>query len=366
MTGPPGTGPPGTGPPGTGPDRALREGLRWLAEHAPPPRGPDTADRTVARNRAQRRRWAAWTATVFAVGAVLAAVPATVSGLPAGPAGVPAESSAGGAVPSLYDVPTRGSLAGDEEFLAGVRALEWGGPAGPPDAGSSDLRLRPAEDTRRVLFAADVPGGYRWALVMGRVEDHLVHAWFTGPAGAAPQQLSLAGDPVRTDDGRPITLLDAGSATGPLVVVGRPGLGAEYSPSLDRDASGRLRRVYVELPVVDGVPLGEVTVPVAAGSGRVRMLRDGRDGTAEALVVPTTLEDASAPQPIGASDPTVWVRLRDCLVPLGFEVQLDPGGNGLSVSGGPALAPDVGPLSSAEQAQNDAARDECLAQVTGR
>ena len=351
-----------------GSDRLLRDGLRRLAEHAPPPRGRDTADRAIAQDRARRRRRAGWTATVLAIGGVLAAVPATVTGLSPDPAvvaadGAPAPQDGGR---SLYGVPTRGSLAGDEEFLAGVRALEWGGPAGPPDAGASELRLRPAEGTRRVLFAADVPGGSRWALVMGRVEEHLVHAWFTGPAGAAPQQLSLAGDPVRTDDGRPITLLDAGSATGPLVVVARPGLGAEYSPSLDRDASGRLRRVYVELPVVDGVPLGEVTVPVAEGSGRVRMLRDGRDGTAEALLVPTTLEDVSAPQPIGAGDPQVWVRLRDCLVPLGFEVQLDPGGNGLSVSGGPALAPDVGPLSSAEQAQNDAARDECLAQVTGR
>ncbi|WP_448616694.1 hypothetical protein [Modestobacter sp. URMC 112] len=358
------TGPSAAGPSGAGPDRALREGLRRLADHAPPPRGPDTADRAVAHDRAQRRRWAAWTAAVLAVGAVLAAVPAAVSGLPADPADVAADGAP--ADRSLYDVPTRGSLAGDEEFLAGLRTLEWGGPSGPPDAGASELRLRPPEDTRRVLFAGDVPGGSRWALVMGRVEDQLVHAWFTGPAGAAAQELSLTGDPVRTDDGRPITLMDARSATGPLVVVARPGLGAEYSPSLDRDASGRLRRAYVELPVVDGVPLGEVAAPVADGSGRVRLLRDGRDGTAEALVVLTTLEDVSAPRQIGPGDPRFWVRLRDCLAPLGFEVTLDPGGNGLSVSGGPALAPDVGPLSSAEQAENDAARDRCLAQVGGR
>jgi hypothetical protein len=99
------------------------------------------------------------------------------------------------------------------------------------------------------------------------------------------------------------------------------------------------------------------------------VLRDGRDGTDEVLVVPT-LDDASTLRPAGPDagqdGPQYWVRLRDCLAPLGFEVQLDPTGNGLSWSGGPALAPDVGPQSSAEQAENDAAFERCVLQVAGR
>jgi hypothetical protein len=356
---------------GTGPEPVglLRDRLARLAEHAPAPRGAATAVRVVADVRSHRRRAVAWAAAVLAIGGVLAAVPSTVSGLSPGSAadagadggagagaGV-ARAAAGDAGPSLYDLAPRGSLAGDAEFLAGVREIPWDGPEGGPG---------PAAGTRRVLFAGDVPGGSRWALVMGRVGPQLVYAWFTGPAGAAPGELVLVGAPARAGAEQPIALLDAGGATGPLVVVGRPGDRAGYSPSLDRDASGELGRTYTELPVVDGVPLGEVDRPRAYGAGQVRVLRETGP---LAIVEPTVVDDPRSSVPVGPGpdqDPRrYWVELRDCLAPLGFQVTLDPAGTGLSWSGGPALTPDVGWPSSAEQAENDAAFDRCRAQVAG-
>ena len=236
-----------------------------------------------------------------------------------------------------------------------MRSLDWGGPAGPPGGG-----LRPAEDTRRVVYAADVPNGSRWALVLGRVGRDLVHAWFTGPAGAAPEELSVAVPPARTGTAPAITLLDAAGPTGLLVVVGRPGDGAEYSPSLDRDATGRLGRTYTPLPEVDGVLLGEVVPPVSYGAGQVRVLSERGNRVAQDVLLPTVVGAPPSPAVGGdPGDPGYWLRLRDCLEPLGFEVVLDPAGTGLTWSGGPAPAPDVGPLSSAEQAQNDAAFDGC-------
>ena len=345
-----------TGPAG---EQLLRDGLRRLAEHAPPPRGSATAQRVLTGRRAQLRRAALWAATVLALGGVLAAVPATVSGLSPDPAAdAPVRN---GLAESLYDVPVRGSLADDGEFLAGVRAIPWRGPGGPPDGG-----VDPTEGSRRVLYAADVPGGSRWVLVMGRVGRELVHAWFTGPAGAAPGELVLAGGPARTPADQPLALLDATGATGPLVVVGRPGDRAGYSPSLDRDASGRLGRTYTELPVVDGVPLGEVVSPVAHGAGQVRARSDR---ASPSVVVPATVDDPPlVPVGPGAGQDAAryWAALRDCLVPRGFLVEPAPDGTGLRWSGGPAPAPDVGPLSSAEQAQNDAAVAHCLVKVAGR
>jgi len=347
-------------------DERLRAALAHLADSAPPPGGTATAERAMALARGRRRRWAGLAAALVLVVGVLVAVPEAVSQLTPAPAERPVPATAAGGPASLYDLPVRGSLAGDEEFLAGVRSLDWSGPAGP------EGDLRPAEDTRRVAYAADVPGRGRWALVLGRVGPQLVHAWFTGPAGAAPGGLALTGGPSRTGTAPAITLLDAAGPTGTLVVVGRPEDGAEYSPSIDRDSTGRLRRTFTPLPLVDGVPVGEVVAPVVYGAGQVRVLsvRGGR--VARDVLVPTVVGG-----PVSAaagrdgdgdgdgSDPRYWDRLRDCLVTLGFEVRPDSDGTGLTWSGGPAIAPDVGPLSTGEQAQNDAAAAGCVARASG-
>jgi hypothetical protein len=311
----------------------------------------------VARHRAWRRSVVGSAAAVLAIVGVLATVPSTVAGLAPAPVVRPEPAAGPRGDASPYDLPVRGSLAGDEEFLTGMRAVDWGDPA---DRGSGPL---PPGDTRRVVYAADVASGQRWALVLGWAGGQLVHAWFTGPAGASPDRLELAGRPAPTGT-QPLALLDA--ATGMLVVVGRPGDGATYSPSLDRDDTGRLERTFTAVPVVDGVPAGEVPVPVAPGSARVRMVPGSGGGSTGDVVLPSVVDEPPSPA-LGSDadrgDPRYWLRLRDCLVPQGFEVVLDPAGTGLEWSGGPALAPDVGQLSSAEQARNTAAFDRCVVQA---
>jgi hypothetical protein len=294
---------------------------------------------------------------VTAAAVVLAVVPHRADVPPAAappPAVAVADTADPG--PSLYDVPTRGSLAGDADFLAGVRAIDW---ASPPNAALGVLS--PPADTRRVLFAGDVPGGHRWALVMGRVGDQLRTAWFAGRAGARPGQLTLWLSPGDAAPGEPITLQDAGAPTGPLVVVGLPGDRVEYSPGQDRGADGGLVRHYSPLPVVDGVALGEVTTPVVAHAGVAIAYRDGRIVGAGS---PRTLNAPLRGVPLHADpDTAYWLRLRDCLTPQGFRVTLAPSGRDLSWTGGPVSAPAGGGLTSAEEAENTAAFDRCAEAV---
>ncbi|QXG76402.1 hypothetical protein KUM42_02230 [Modestobacter sp. L9-4] len=330
----------------------LRDRLTLLARHAPRP--ADTAARALALSTRRRRRHAGRTAA--AAVAVAVAVLAALPGPAAQPAPPPAADVVEPAGPSLYDVPTRGSLAGDAEFVAGVAAIEW---ASPPNAALGVLS--PPADTRRVLFAGDVPGGHRWALVMGRVGDGFRTAWFAGRAGAPPERLTLW---LGTGDAAPdvpITLQDASGPTGPLVVVGLPGDRVEYSPGQDRDATGRLVRSYAELPVVDGVSLGEVATPLVDHAGVAIAYRDGQIVGAGA---PRTLNAPLRGVPLHPDrNAAYWLRLRDCLTPQGFRVTLAPSGLDLSWTGGPVSAPGGGALSSAEAAENTAAFDRCAEDV---
>jgi hypothetical protein len=348
----------------TGDERELSARLAQLADYAPPPRGRVTADRAAALDRRVRRRGRIRVAaggllavllllTGVGVGTRHAGGPRPATSASPGP---PAPRDGGSPRPSLYDAPTRGSLAGDPDFLAGVRALPWPSPPsldGPPGD--------PAAEDRRVLYAGDVPGSRRWALVAAPIGVDLGYAWFTGPGGADADELTLALPPARGDVDRPIALLDASAPTGPLVVVVLPGDTVEYSPSLDRAADGSLQRTYSRLSVVDGVVLAGVVTPPARGGALLRVTRDGHPITSGE--VPEVGRGGAPPFPPDVADPRYWERLRDCLVPLGFLVQLDPAGQGLSWSGGPALVPDQGPPSTAEDAQNQAAFEGCVAQV---
>ena len=334
----------------------VQDRLARLAGSAP--RAADTAGRALALTGRRRRRQASAALAVAVV--VLAAVAGRPAEPPRGtPVQVVTEVVAADPRPSLYDVPTRGSLAGDAAFVAGVAAIDW---AGPANAALSELS--PPASTRRVLFAGDVPGGHRWALVMGRIGDRYRTAWFAGRTGAPPGQLALW---LGIDDAAPdvpLTLQDAGAPTGPLVVVGMPGDRVEYSPGQDRGADGRLARSYTELPVVDGVSLGEVTTPLVDHAAVAIAYREDRvvaAGTPRAINTP--LRGIAQHADPG---PEYWLRLRDCLTPLGFRVVLAPSGLDLSWTGGPVDAPDGGALSSAEQAENAAVFDRCAEDVRAR
>jgi hypothetical protein len=348
----------------TGEELQLSARLAQLADWAPTPGGRVTAHRAAALDRRVRRRGRIRVAAggllavlllLTGVGVGTRSTPDPLPATSASPA-TPAPRIGGSPSPSLYDARTRGSLAADPAFLAGVRALTWPSPPSL-DGPQGD----PAAEDRRVLYAGDVPGGRRWALVAAPIGVDLGYAWFTGPVGADADELTLALPPARGDVDQPIALVDASAPTGPLVAVVLPGDAVEYSPSLDRAADGSLQRTYTRLSVVDGVALAGVVTPPTRGAALLRVSRDGRPVTS--VEVPEVARAGGPALPPDPVDARYWERLRDCLVPLGFVVRLDPAGEGLSWTGGPALVPDQGPPSSAEEAQNQAAFDRCVAQV---
>ena len=136
----------------------LRRDLRSAGDAAPPaPR--DLAEATRRRHRTLRRREIGWGAVAVAAVLVLVGVPVVASSVtPAdrGQAAGPSTDAQG-----LADVPTRGSLADDDEWLDGVRP--WTGVAktrtGYPEAWSSPSsgRLPPRRVRPRRARAAASP-----------------------------------------------------------------------------------------------------------------------------------------------------------------------------------------------------------------
>lgn len=263
-------------------DTDLRVELRLLVEGvARPPFDPIAAAASVSREAATRRRHRWLTGTV-AAGALAAAVVTAAGMLDDGPASPSAEVAID--VPAepipVHDLPTRGSLAADTAFLDGVLGLPWenemiGEYAGPAEG---------SPGSRHVVFAGDVRGG-RWALVVGRPlnsdprvgpvdADGLVQAWFTGPPGAAPDQMTMSSFPQVVSPELPVSLMDP--LTGTLVVVAAPGDAVEVSEHSVIAADGSLSRPYEPAHMTDGIAitrigLGELTVPWAVS---YRVLRD--------------------------------------------------------------------------------------------
>jgi len=331
--------------------QAVAARLQQLADRARP--AGETAARAAAaaRSRQRRVRWAAAALVValFAGGASLtrsAVAEPAAQDATATPRRDPVP-------PALYEEPVRGSLADDEEFLAAMEARTWS-----IALGYTGATLDPEPGTRRVVFAADVPGGHRWAVVLARSGVQWLVAWFAGPRGAEPRQMTEAAPPMPFLGSQPMALMDVSAVTGPLVVLAAPGRDAEYSPSLDRAPDGGLVRDFRPVPVVDGVPMGQVTMPITWGAEELRVLLDGADrGTATVLstgVPPWAQQTAFGPGPV---DDTV---LGACLTGVGFDVTVSAGGQGVSWEN-----PSAGQLSSAEQAVVDRQVDQCYAQATG-
>jgi hypothetical protein len=254
-------------------DDELRARLTALADATAPPPRADLAAVVEHRCRARRRSQL----RLGAVGAVVvAAVAAGQVLLPDGPSAEPATAVAD--APDVRDRPasqgpTRGSLAGNAEFVEAVRQLSWSDPGAgigaPPPAGS------------QVLFAGDVPGG-RWALVARPLtvppplvdDDELERelgtgsvalAWFAGPRGAAPEELRLHRAPVVAGPGLPVALWDR--ATGTLAVV-------VTDPAATARLLGGDGAPLAELPLADGLAVGAApeetaTVEVRAADGMV-------------------------------------------------------------------------------------------------
>lgn len=341
--------------------------LQQLAARVPPGAvegAADPAGRAVALNHSRRQRAARWVGAAVAVvvlgtattltrpdvAPVAQSAPATTrAATPSGtrPA-APPSTRPPAPPPEVYEQPPRGSLADDPGFLAGVAALPWS-PAMDPTTGSS-AEIEP--DTRRVLYAADVPGGHRWAVVMARSRQSWAVNWFAGPGGADPASLTEASYPTVWSPTQPLALMDVSAATAPIVVLGDPGATYEYSPSLDRTPDGSLVRDFQPLPVVDGVPLGAVPTPVVWNAGELRP-----SAGASYSPVWDVRYTGAAPwdswyAPVGG--PPDLAVLAPCLTALGYTVDVGPGEGEYSY-GDPASFD----RSSAEQAVREKATADC-------
>ena len=291
---------PGSAP---APDRtapALPERLARLAAGRPL---PPTAEETIvgavieASGMRRRRRVLAVAGAVVA-GLLLGLVPM----LPQGPADAP----------TVYGGPTSGSLAQDDRFLRAVAEAPWPGAT---------------TDDRRVVFAADVPGG-RWALVAagGTASRPAATAWFIGPPGAAPDRMAPTSVRTAPDPALPVALTDP--ATGALVVLARPGDRVAVSARPVVGADGTISRSFRGVPASRGAAVvGLAPVPASEVSAvRLRVLRDGRrldvprpivvaGPAAPRAEVPITSLRPGSPSPVG--DAAVESRLRSVLGQLG-------------------------------------------------
>jgi DNA-directed RNA polymerase specialized sigma24 family protein len=246
----------------TAPLQDLDRELAAIADGAAPAAAPAELAETVRRDVRTRRWWAAGTAAACAV-AVAVAVPAlspTAEPAPGPAAAEPTRARTPSAPPvDLAELSVRGSLADDQAFLSGLLGLSWDLPedfGGPGD-------LTPPPETRRVLFAGDVPGG-RWALLTGRppavqpgqvdvpvLPDEQVMAWFTGTPGAAPADMRMRSYPYGMMPGALPALLDP--RTGTMVVLAAPGDVVEVSGRPEIAADGTRSRSWVAAPMEDGV-----------------------------------------------------------------------------------------------------------------
>jgi hypothetical protein len=245
-------------------ERRLRAGLHaWQEAIAPAP--ADFPALLRARRRRRRRARLAVAGAVAAVAAVITSVVVVRGILPVeSPPSVagPGEGSGRMVLPDLADVPTRGSLADDPGWVAGVAELAW-----PPREGLPAADFVPRLEDRHVAFAGDVPGG-RVALVLGEIGNRTLRMWFTGPPDAGTEDLRPAVEADEVLPDRPLALwelMDDGADDGVLVVVAFPGDTAQFAPGL-------LPRDEVDDSVVEAFSLvaledgaGSVTAPRPVG-----------------------------------------------------------------------------------------------------
>lgn len=212
-------------------EEQLRATFRRHADFAGEP--TDVYDAVLVRYR-RSRRLRVIGAAAAACALVLVAVPVTQAVLDG--------RDSGGVAQERYPLPPRGSLAGDEEFLAAVVQAPWGG---------LPVELSPPVDTRQVVYAGEV-AGQRWARVVGPVDGELWGAWLSGPAGADGATLTLQSEPNPVPPG-PAVFYHYADGTGVLLVISDPGDEVAVSERPDVDADGTVVRDYRTVDTVDGV-----------------------------------------------------------------------------------------------------------------
>jgi hypothetical protein len=228
---------------------------------------PHLVDDVIDGHRTQRRHQAALLAVAAAVVAVAVGVPLILQGSGAGQTATPTSSPtsaeplpSGPVVPyQRFDLPPRGSLAGDPEYLQGLLDHPWS---------PSDPATDPPPEARQVVFAGEVPGGVQ-ALVVGERDGDLVGLWLAGPAGSAPADLEASNEAGPVDLSLPVAFTHTQDGMGALVVIGRPGDRIEISTGQQVAADGSLTRLPYQavgdptgIAIVDATGLSTVTTAI--------------------------------------------------------------------------------------------------------
>jgi hypothetical protein len=282
---------------------------RTRADDAPPVPF-DLAQRVRERAREQRRRRIALTAAGIAAALVFIGLPTLASGLIGGDShgdsAAPPTRSRPAPVPSHLDLPTRGSLADDEEWLADVRTLSWlpeGFESYPPEVELHD----PAVDDRTVAFAGDVPGGRVALVVARRANNALLQAWFTGPVGASPGQMRLASTPTDASPQQPLALVsapDPDTDDAVVVLVSQPGDEAEVLTGREVTAAGEVRELWEPMQLDEGAGGVALGHPMVMPPGlEVRITRPGRTGEVYAQFQFGDRIGQGFPAPLDVADP---------------------------------------------------------------
>jgi hypothetical protein len=280
--------------------------LRTRADEVPP--APfDLARRVRDRHRAQRRRELRVAAGGLVAALVFVGLPMVASSPVAEPepgqTATPRERTFV-PTPTLLEQPTRGSLADDEDWLAGVAGLSWL-PEGAEELPYDTGWVEPPPADRKVAFAGDV-AGVRVALVLARDGNRLHHVWYTGPQGAEPGAMILALGPSDTPGGRTVGLIDVPdreSDEALLIVVSFPDSHARFMTGYAVGADGQETETWVELPAEDGIAVASVPRPY--GWGTSSRLRISGGGSINEQLLPefSTRADEAAREPIDVADP---------------------------------------------------------------
>lgn len=235
---------------------ALSPALRQAAQGVDAPEDPWPG--FARRERRHRRTRLVRTAVTAAVVAALVGVQTNVVPLPGWAPGI----AVAAAPAALLDAPPRGTLAGDQDWLDGLRArISTDTPSG--GGWNPDGAWRVGDRDRiRLLYGSDRPG-HRVALVAVPLRFGLLTrealVWYVGPAGAGADQMHYAGHSER-DDSPVVTLMRTDPDLGGFAVVLGP---ADASVTITGDPrytpGGTLE--YENLARADGSGVGFAVLP---------------------------------------------------------------------------------------------------------
>jgi len=311
----------------------LRQAFHEDAQLAGPPPADPYESVLARRQRSDRRRMASLAAGL-AVVMVAVAVPLGLSLVGKRDAQVAAPPPTPAA--DVFSGPTRGSLAGDADFLTALTQLSWIHPSQFPV--EDPMFPNPPVETRHVAFAGDVDSG-RWAFIvgpnttqptgdaadpdlqtdLGALSD-LAGAWFVGPAGATPEQMTLVTIPRGFSPDMPASLYNG--LTGALVVLGAPEDFIEVSARPEVAADATVSRSYTDTETTEGLAVLTVAPNAYAASAGMPAVqyRVTRGGAVVAEQVPDSYNDPSG---VEVSPDLVLEYLRAPEVPPGLEQEQD-------------------------------------------